>query len=62
MLYVLKTQDGRYYNGRAANWDGNLTEDKRDAFAYSKEVAEFRAANFNSFTKVHGFNFEVVSL
>lgn len=62
MMYVLQVQDGRFYNGRAANWNGNLTEDKRDAFAYSKEVAQFRADNFNSFTKVHGFKFEVVKL
>ena len=60
MLYALVTQDGRYYNGRSANWNGNLSADKRDAFLYGKDAADFRAMNFNSFTQVHGFTFTVV--
>lgn len=56
-MFVLKTQDGRYYNGRAGQaW---LSNTKAEAFTYSREGAERKAAMFNQATCLHGHKFEV---
>lgn len=59
-MYAIKTQDGRYYNGRASNgWNGNLTNDKAEAFQYGEAAAKFKVDTFNAYSKLHGFVFEV---
>lgn len=58
--FAIKTQDGRYYNGRAAKWDGNLTANKSEAFAYNTYDNAYRKVEFfNQCTRIHGFYFEV---
>lgn len=61
-MFVLKTEDGRYYNGRAnLAWDQLLTTEIGEAFHYNTyDNAAHRAEGFNSFRKVHGLYFQVV--
>lgn len=51
----------KYYSGGAGdNW---LTDDIRQAFNYrSYSVPEFKAAKFNQYSVIHGYNFEVITL
>lgn len=58
-MFVIKTQDGQYYNGRASTWPEMLGI-KSEAFQYgTKEYAEQVASRFNRYKSIHGFNFEV---
>lgn len=58
-MFVIKTQDGRYYNGRA-NLDWNeLLGDKVSAFQYGEAKANRRAVQFNSYSLVSGFSWSV---
>lgn len=49
-MFVIKTRDGRYYNGRAADWNGNLTSNIAEAFKYNTYDNAYRKAEqFNLF-------------
>lgn len=62
-MYAIKTQDGRYYNGRAnLPWSELLTSHVREAFIYSKKEAEYKAASFNNASYIHGWTFKVVKV
>ena len=45
-MYVIKTDKGFYYTGKAG--DGWLSVNKIDAFTYTKEGAERKAKMFNN--------------
>jgi len=56
-MFVVKTTEGQFYNGRAGSaW---LSADKAEAFTYSLEGAQRKAAMFNQATCLHGHKFEV---
>ncbi len=56
-MFVLTTNSGSFYNGKAGSaW---LSSNKADAFTYSKEGAERKAAQFNKFSSLHGQTFKV---
>lgn len=59
-MYAIKTQDGRYYNGRAnLSWEQLVTKDVLAAFWYSsKQEAERKASKFTGFNSA-GFIFTV---
>jgi len=55
-MFVLVANNGKAYTGRAGEgWVGDRTE----AFTYSKEGAERKAALFNQATCLHGLTFKV---
>lgn len=56
-MFVVITTEGFYYNGKAGEaW---LSNTKEEAFAYTKEGAERKAAMFNRATNLHGHTFKV---
>lgn len=56
-MFVLTTNSGSFYNGKAGSaW---LSSDKAEAFTYGKEAAEYKAAQFNKFSSLHGQTFKV---
>ena len=55
-MFVLKTQDGRYYNGRANLGWNELLGDKASAFQYGEVEANRRAAQFNAYSRLSGFS------
>ena len=56
-MFVLTTNSGSFYNGKAGYaW---LSNNKSEAFTYSKEGAERKAAMFNKFSSLHGQTFKV---
>lgn len=56
-MFVLTTNSGFFYNGKAGSaW---LSSNKAEAFTYSKEGAERKAAMFNRATCLHGQTFKV---
>lgn len=59
-MFVVLTTEGFYYNGKAGNaW---LSNNKDEAFTYSKEGAERKAAMFNRASCLHGYFFKVEEL
>ena len=59
-MFVLTTNSGSFYNGKAGSaW---LSSDKAEAFTYGKEAAEYKAAQFNKFSSLHGQTFKVEEL
>jgi hypothetical protein len=60
MFVVIETKSNRYYNGRAADWEGNLTSDINCAFEYDTDNdARYVADKFNKFTSIHGLIFTI---
>ena len=60
-MFILKTQHGQFYTGRAAEYwlDGKRTS----AYPFSTEnAAQYRAEMFNKWTSIHGHVFQVVPM
>ncbi len=56
-MFAVVANDGKaFYTGRAGDgWLG----DKAEAFTYSREGAERKAAMFNENSRLHGYTFKV---
>lgn len=61
-MFVLKTQDGRYYNGRANLGWNELLGSKAAAFQYGEAEAIRRAAQFNDYSRLSGFSWIVEAM
>ena len=60
MFVVIEVNSNRYYNGRAADWEGNLTAELSKAFEYDTfNAAKDKADKFNAYAKIHGLRFVV---
>lgn len=56
-MFAVITTTGLVYNGKAG--EGWLSANKSEAFTYGKEGAEYKAAQFNKFSAIHGHTFKV---